>query len=47
VGGVRRIVLLGVTLSLSALSSSADAQTHRESNRHVAVVEDLVELLQS
>ncbi len=47
VAGARRLAVLGVALSLLAPPSGADAQTSKHPARHVAVVEELVTLLQA
>src|SRR5215470_4698171 len=46
-GNTWRVSVLGVVLSLVVLSSVAGGQAPKQSTRHVPVVEDLVQLLQS
>jgi len=46
-GNTWRVSMLGVVLSLVALSSGASDQALKQSTRHVPVVEDLVQLLQT
>ena len=46
-GNAWRMSALGVALSLVALSVGASDQAAKPSTRHVAVVEDLVQLLQA
>ena len=46
-GNTWRVSVLGVVLSLIALSPDSGNQAVKQSNRHVPVVEDLVQLLQA
>jgi phosphatidylserine decarboxylase precursor len=46
-GNTWRVFLLGVVLSLVALPSRAGGQAPKQSPRHIPVVEDLVQLLQT
>ena len=46
-GDARRLAVLGVVLSLLGSSSGADAHASKDPARHVAVVEELVTLLQA